>query len=172
MCVAIVGACWLPADGAATHVMIYDICLAVQVTGETVWQRPAQLVGVSLGITTPAHGGAPPPPSHAPTAAAEHHPAAAAGGAPSPSAPSAAQRAEWADLEREWVPQTNAADGRTYYFNARLNETAWEKPVYDPSILQRQQERLAAHRHDLESKAAAADEAFSVDSEIEVRSPS
>ena len=34
--------------------------------------------------------------------------------------------------------------------------------MYDPSILQRQEERLAAHRRELESKAAAADEAFAV----------
>jgi hypothetical protein len=124
-------------------------------TLEVVWQRPEELRGASLGISASA----PPPPPHAPTAA----PAT-----PQGAAQEASQKAaEYATLEREWVEHTEPKTGRKFFVNTRLNQTSWERPTYDPVILQRQEERLAAHRQAAEDKAAADAAASSVDSEVE-----
>ena len=75
--------------------------------------------------------------------------------------------AEYAALEREWVEHTEPKSGRKFFVNARLNQTSWERPTYDPVIVQRQEDRLAAHRQAAEDKAAADAAASSVDSELE-----
>jgi hypothetical protein len=126
-------------------------------TLEVSWQRPDELRGVPLTISASA----PPPPRYAPTAAPPSPQAAAA---------EASQKAaEYAALEREWVEMTEPKTGRKFFVNKRLNQTAWERPTYDPVILQRQEERLAAHRQAAEDKAAADAAAFSVESEMEAR---
>ena len=108
------------------------------------WQRPSELLGVTIGITIPGPG-VPPPPKTAPTAFA-----AAVGGASegddtgAAAGPTAAQRSEWAELEREWVAQVDPGSHRTYYVNERLGETSWERPVFDPTVAVRQAERLGA----------------------------
>ena len=116
----------------------------VTATGEVVWQRPSELLGVTIGITIPGPG-VPPPPKTAPTAFAAAHGGASEGDDTGAAAgPTAAQRSEWAELEREWVAQVDPGSHRTYYVNERLGETSWERPVFDPTVAVRQAERLGA----------------------------
>jgi hypothetical protein len=70
----------------------------------------------------------------------------AGSGAPSAATPSVAQRKAWQAAEQEWEPQVDPASGRTYYINRKLNQSSWERPVYDPAVIARQEARLSSHR--------------------------
>ena len=67
------------------------------------------------------------------------------------------------------MEHTEPETGRKFFVNARLNQTSWERPTYDPEIVRRQEERLAAHRQAAEAKAVADAAASSVESELEAR---